>query len=185
MRVCVCVRACVHLCGYVNTYTHNTAEVYGSHTLGAASQAPFSSIFVKWKNRREESSALVQVTGSAAVIRKLVICLLHSSDTAGSDSPGEKLFQTHILGSCTPATMEKERRESLLDVVRRSSSIGAKKKFSIIEFTAQQRALAEKVLGKWHGVVEDAHAKLREGTAMLVVAEMLEVVCQDHVVLCV
>ena len=38
-----------------------------------------------------------------------------------------------------------------------------KKKFSIIEFTAQQRALAEKVLGKWHNLVEEAHDKLREG----------------------
>lgn len=43
---------------------------------------------------------------------------------------------------------------------RRASSI-PKKKFSIVEFTIEQRKLAEKVLGKWHVLIEDAHSKLK------------------------
>lgn len=44
---------------------------------------------------------------------------------------------------------------------RRFSS--AKKKFSIVEFTAAQRMLAAKVLGKWHNLVDEAHSQLAKG----------------------
>ena len=45
--------------------------------------------------------------------------------------------------------------------IRRFST--AKKKFSMVEFTSAQRMLAEKVLGKWHNLVEQAHSELAKG----------------------
>jgi hypothetical protein len=56
-------------------------------------------------------------------------------------------------------------RLSLSEAVRKASIKNPeKKKFSIVEFTAQQRSLAERVLGKWHSLVDDAHRQLHQGT---------------------
>jgi hypothetical protein len=69
---------------------------------------------------------------------------------------------------CPPSLnskMAEKARLSLADAVRRGSIRQEKKKFSIVEFSAQQRSLAERVLGKWHSLVDDAHKELHKGVS--------------------
>lgn len=60
--------------------------------------------------------------------------------------------------------MAENLRLSIAEAARRGSiKQPERKKFSIVEFSAQQKLLAQKVLGKWTSLVEEAHQELHKG----------------------